>query len=564
MGNVISRTQRDAEGALLQHNSVNTPQFSTDDWLINPDLSGVAGVAKYYWKVTGTPPGGSVVEMDAGEKAAVDATRLTNAKTLRVSRLQDETDEYVGARYPNSGAAILEASYIEAVRDRPNRASYIRPWIEWRRQVADDLKAKQDAVASAATVAEVEAIVLDTATLDAADPGITVNAAMAVADTTELTSFLDTNALVTDPSTGIKGPFLSMQVLQHRRALSGDSANPLDDGTVGVLPALGKGGWINDWIKQGCYRRPSDLLIYYGWPSAFNALGSNEAVAQAMAKYGLIVLGNGLENPAHGDYANTSAIITRVKALNPSALIFGYVSLNQAQNDFETKATQWNTLGVHGIFFDEAGYDYGKTRAEFNTALDYVHALGSANKAFANAWNTDNILGTANDPSYPNTTFNPGEVESNLTQDDWVLLESLAVNTTAYSASDGYASKWDWSARVAKAISLRATYKVNFASVGIIADADANAQDLFDFAFVSALMASLEANGTSDTSYGSGSAKTSHLVRPDTTKVGTVWTRNASIQLDATDADVYLRYSEFAKLSLDFSDGAQASSIELS
>jgi hypothetical protein len=49
--------------------SGNTPDYSEDDWLINPDLSSVAGVEQKYWKVAG----GQVVEMNTGEKAVVNA-----------------------------------------------------------------------------------------------------------------------------------------------------------------------------------------------------------------------------------------------------------------------------------------------------------------------------------------------------------------------------------------------------------------------------------------------------------------------------------------------------------
>ena len=53
--------------------SINTPEFSTSDWLINPDLSGVDGVPQKYWKVVGD----TVVEMDQAEKDAVDAANFS-------------------------------------------------------------------------------------------------------------------------------------------------------------------------------------------------------------------------------------------------------------------------------------------------------------------------------------------------------------------------------------------------------------------------------------------------------------------------------------------------------
>jgi hypothetical protein len=104
---------------------------------------------------------------------------------------------------------------------------------------------------------------------------------------------------------------------------------------------------------------------------------------------------------------------------------------------------------------------------------------------------------------------------------------------------------------------------VKFASAGIINNGNAAGADLFKFSQVAALMASLEANGTSDTGYGAGSAAVDWWTRAFITysSLGRVWSLNPSVQLDAADADVYHRYVENAKLSLDFSAGAQASTI---
>lgn len=322
----------------------------------------------------------------------------------------------------------------------------------------------------------------------------------------------------------------------------------------------GKSGWHQQQVTQALYKRPSDLLIYYGYPNSFNSAVNgwdNEKVAQDMAKYGIIVLGDGVQNPSHGDYSNTTTIIPRVKALNPSAKIFGYVTVNQSLNDFQTKASQWDDLEVHGIFMDEAGYDYGKTRSEFNDRVDYVHGLDDANLCFVNAWNMDHIIGTENDTGYPNSTYNSSAEESNLDYNDWYLLESFPINTTAYSADDGYESKADWAARGVKAINHRYDYNINLAACGIINDDNEDGQDLFDFGFISALMFSLEAFGTSSVSYGASTAQVTFWDRPDVCGLSKVWSLTPSVQVDNNDSDVYIRFVEFGKLLLDFSDSAQ-------
>jgi len=269
----------------------------------------------------------------------------------------------------------------------------------------------------------------------------------------------------------------------------------------------------------------------------------------------------------HGDYANTVIIINRIKALNPCAKIFGYVTVNQSLSAFQGKVDDWDALGVHGIFLDEAGYDYGSTttngRDAFNTKVDYVHGKTNANLCFANAWNMDHIIGTANDVSYPNTTWNPDTNASNLTYNDWYLLESHAINTTAYTAStpDGYEAKADWAARGLKAQGHRATYGINLAGVGVISNGHGSAQDLFDFLFTSSMMWALDAIGSSDTSYGASSAAVTWWTRPDVSKMGPTYSLNCSVQVDASDSDVYWRYVQCGKFSLDFSSSAQDSDI---
>lgn len=48
--------------------SVNTPEYPTETWIINPDLSSVSGVDSKYWKITGDV----VSEMNQTEKDAAD------------------------------------------------------------------------------------------------------------------------------------------------------------------------------------------------------------------------------------------------------------------------------------------------------------------------------------------------------------------------------------------------------------------------------------------------------------------------------------------------------------
>ncbi len=306
--------------------------------------------------------------------------------------------------------------------------------------------------------------------------------------------------------------------------------------------------------------RPKNLLIYYGWLNAYNSAENqwqNENVAIDLCKYNVLVFGDGIQDPSHGDFANTQAILARIRELNPASLIFGYVTVNQSITDFTTKVVLWNDLEVDGIFMDEAGYDYGKNRAELNSRIDVVHSQETANTCFLNAWNIDHILGIEEDSNFPNATFNPGLVDSNAYEDDWYLLESFAVNTSAYGTNDGYANGSEWVVRGNKAIEKRKEYGIKLASTGIINDDNPEGQSLFDFCYRSALAFSLNANGTSDAFYGASSAATKYWDRPKPyhfTKE-----EEFSVVEDQKTANAYIRFFPFMKVTLNF--GTNSSSI---
>lgn len=470
----------------------------------------------------------------------------------------------------------------------------------------------------------------------------------------EVTDFVDVNAHVVDAPSGMEGPFEIMQPLVNRRELYNDNENPLYLPS-GFMPVLGvngwgtdhsnrinnlevihgKTGWHNRQIVEASYIRPKDLLIYYGWVNSFNYgvnAWSNELVAQDMARYGVVVLGDGLQqlydlglhtgasnasvltdstkswtpdehvgkmvvnttdgsvgsitaNTAntitasltggtdndwdtgdsyeirHADYISLLVVVARIIEINPNTLIFGYVSVNQDLSIFQSKVNDWNVVQIHGIFMDESGYDYGITREEFNSRVDYVHARTYANLCFVNSWNMDHVIGTADDVGFPNTTYNPGLIESNLTANDWYLLESFPVNTTSYSGSNGYEAKADWFFRGNKAVTHRFNYGINLASAAIINNANGSAQALFDFQFISSIMFALEAVGSSDDFYGASSATVTFWTRPDITGLGRIWSATSMVREDAVDSDVYWRYVDFGRFMLDFSSSAESSGI---
>jgi hypothetical protein len=70
MAEVLNRTQGLTVPYVKQHiPSVNTGEFSSVDWIINPDLSAVAGFDNIYWDIAGD----TVLLVDAATRTARDA-----------------------------------------------------------------------------------------------------------------------------------------------------------------------------------------------------------------------------------------------------------------------------------------------------------------------------------------------------------------------------------------------------------------------------------------------------------------------------------------------------------
>ena len=76
MADAIRKTP-DGNGIYQFVRSVHTPDYTSADWEINPDISGVSGVSTNYWKYDGT---NVVVEMSQAEKDAVDASLAASAQ----------------------------------------------------------------------------------------------------------------------------------------------------------------------------------------------------------------------------------------------------------------------------------------------------------------------------------------------------------------------------------------------------------------------------------------------------------------------------------------------------
>ena len=175
---------------------------------------------------------------------------------------------------------------------------------------------------------------------------------------------------------------------------------------------------------------PKRLAIYYGIPSLVNgAAGDVGRAAAAFAEYDLVVFGDGLQfddviatrKPAGAgpvEYGRTKAIVAQLVASPRKTAVFGYIDLGRSQqlsmDEIELRVTRWKAVGASGIFYDEAGADFGVDRARQNAAVAAAHAAGL--RVVLNAFNPDDVFVTRSDG-----------VKPLIRTGDAYLLESFAV-----------------------------------------------------------------------------------------------------------------------------------------
>lgn len=236
------------------------------------------------------------------------------------------------------------------------------------------------------------------------------------------------------------------------------------------------------------------LCIYYGQPSEVN--DSNGDLSRAIAAFSpcdVIVLGDGLEHPEHRDHGFTAQLIAELG--DTGSTVFGYVDLGVTTQNLDEPTlrdyvTKWQSIGAEGIFFDDAGYDYGVTRARQNAVVDHAHELGLA--VFMNAWNIDDVLSERDEADRPAPTrLGPG---------DWYLAESWLVAAGAYQPLDA------WSTKADRALHYSRTKGIRIAAVSTAGVRKAGARDdrhrKFNLGWWGAAMYGLAAWQWTDAAYG--------------------------------------------------------------
>lgn len=179
MANVANKTTVPVDVRM----SANTPDFPAVDWIINPpSLEGLisGSVPQYYWKINAAQD--DVVEMDAGEKAVVDAAMLPAQKAAKIEAFATETRNFVVARgYDDAAKMYLSGLLSDAYGTaKANRAAYITQFLDWVNSANAIYGVAKAACEAAADAAALAAVTMDLTPLVATDPGVTPEGALAI------------------------------------------------------------------------------------------------------------------------------------------------------------------------------------------------------------------------------------------------------------------------------------------------------------------------------------------------------------------------------------------------
>jgi hypothetical protein len=163
---------------------VNTPDFPTASWLINP--AGLAAllagsVPTRYWKLISGDT--DVGEMTALEKAVVDSdpTLLAAAKTAMIDRLVTAAITYTESRYsPDERArfALLFNQDRTLVALPSARKIALFAQFDWEQSVYAEMSSRATTVNAALTIPAVLAVSTDFTSFNATDPNTTLPSLM--------------------------------------------------------------------------------------------------------------------------------------------------------------------------------------------------------------------------------------------------------------------------------------------------------------------------------------------------------------------------------------------------
>ena len=173
MASVLHRTTKE------YLSSVNTPNYPESDWIINPDLTTVAGISPEYWKIAGNV----VTEMSQTEKNTVDTASIVLEKAAKITAFGQQIINVLDTHYNTAvrdGFASLKVDALLSIPPKTNRSNYIQQVIDWCFTLQIVFETHKATIMAMTTRAAVAAATIDLTATEASDPSNTLAGAMAI------------------------------------------------------------------------------------------------------------------------------------------------------------------------------------------------------------------------------------------------------------------------------------------------------------------------------------------------------------------------------------------------
>lgn len=156
--------------------SANTPDYSSDEWIINPNLSNVGGTYPYdeeitrYWKEDPANPG-VIIEMNSTEQEAIDGALLDEFRDRQRDRLKNRYNIYLDRRYEPMHREML---YVRFQNAEASIVAEIQSVFDWMATVMAYYDSKDTELRQAATKVAIRAVSWDFTTFTDTDPNIRI------------------------------------------------------------------------------------------------------------------------------------------------------------------------------------------------------------------------------------------------------------------------------------------------------------------------------------------------------------------------------------------------------
>ena len=194
--------------------------------------------------------------------------------------------------------------------------------------------------------------------------------------------------------------------------------------------------------------KPMDMAcLFYGDPAKINNSATADDAVKIYSEYDIVIFNGNIEEPEHRYHSDTAYICSKLKEINPSIKIFGYIHShdpsiadNGSSQPFLTievvndKIQKWkNLIGATGIFLDAFGYDYSVSRARQRELVSAVKSHGM--NAIVNSWMPDYVFSNKNFVSSGGFQANPELLPSLVDENDYYIFENHVYRNGYYTGT---------------------------------------------------------------------------------------------------------------------------------